>query len=1325
MRVFRGETYQIFLIGSGLLATALFGVFFYRELFPEYKIYQDDYVALEKFRATYSGQPIPPFKPGIKQIVMEKENKGPAEIDRCTSCHVALQFEHFSPTKIARDINGNIRLNEEGYPLQEKNENYVYYHLDQKIRELKEKGDETAAAKLEGLKFAEVGEHTYDVTKVLKMHPLMGKETRPFEFHPIEEYGCTSCHNGNGRGLTTEKAHGPVFDGHYEAEFMGYKPHFLEKDEENDPIFSKVFNDKPGHSLLFMTTPLYVNNLIEARCIQCHKTTADEFQNSVNSVRLAVKGIEKKAAAIRSGLQEDIQAFIALKSLEKILKDNPLPKAIAILQEKEKNPALSDQERETYANNIERLKRYKDSGEALKQAEKSLNELAGDAKAQIAVSEILEKNKGDIDEVYSLILAPLKELAPKSALAKKTEALKFQRDLEKHARETQTSVQETVLDQNVISSFKTDIDLLTSTYQKGRSLFLAQGCYACHRIAGLSRAGVGPELTKEGLKYPWFVKESIVWPQADLKTSTMPNMKIDHEEVEALTTFLLAQTGKRKSDSETGHKVAIQEWEAGRKNEWEKPIPPSKLNDLRYSMTVFATEGCAACHRLKGFESSIGFAKGKEKEGREWFERLFPEEIVGSDIVKAIDLHAREIDELLVKKSGEEALLDAIEKDHPGLIESYYSNFKFAKRAKGSAFKKLPKEEEAKETVLWQERVHKALMAYIQEYGLGRLIGPRPNWSGVYRSDEWLMEHFRNPSALVARSIMPVFPFDDSKFWALTKMLDTLGIRNKEAIREEWRRDGFNPELAYGMLCSQCHGDFLQGNGPVSEWIYPIPKNLRNANFLRNLTKERAAESIMHGVMGTPMPPWGEIGEGKAESAKTAVLSQEEIRQLVDWLYSSLPGSTVIRGQEEVPKWNYTPDDAIKDLREKDLKELLKKKEAKQARVDVRRDILYAAVTPVLPSKTSQPALVEEIFDIVPHEGSYVDKKGYYIKREYYTEENLRKGQAVFDLNCAVCHGKDADGRGLRAQAMVDAKPRMLTNLEWLGTRDDLRLLRSIKYGVPGTSMTPWGDVTSGLQRMQLVMYIRTLSEEGVLKEKLKEASYKTFDAKVLVLEEARSHLNPLIDQETAVLKDSRSRLSAIRSNPADDVKESDIAAYISKELKAEKQLVKLQGLDNLLMDLISEIRGEKQDFSTAGGSIISMIGSGEVFDTYLALLSTYKTPLAFKDGKLLIGKTEETKIKREELKKTLFEKLEGKISEAEAEVVTLKGKVQTPDIQERLSELASRIGQYRKLINKIAYAISKSEKREAKENVDINAFNEAPLSNTFIQSAEKKVLEK
>ena len=96
----------------------------------------------------------------------------------------------------------------------------------------------------------------------------------------------------------------------------------------------------------------------------------------------------------------------------------------------------------------------------------------------------------------------------------------------------------------------------------------------------------------------------------------------------------------------------------------------------------------------------------------------------------------------------------------------------------------------------------------------------------------------------------------------------------------------------------------------------------------------------------------------------------------------------------------------------------------------------------------------------------------YYIKKEYYAPENIAQGKAFFELNCAVCHGTEADGTGPRASEMKEAKPRMLINLDWGEYRDDLRLLRSIKYGVPGTAMTPWGDLTSSLQRLQLVIFI-------------------------------------------------------------------------------------------------------------------------------------------------------------------------------------------------------------------------------------------------------------
>jgi len=199
------DYFQITLIVLGFIATLLFAVFVWREAFPEYKIYQKNYVALEKFRSTYTGEAPPDFSIGIKQIVILKEDKGPAKIDRCISCHVALEYSHFSATKIARDLNGNIIYNEDGIPKQITNEDDVWARLDLEILKLEKSNQNSEAEKLRSLKTAHVNGNIFDVKKVLKMHPLMGAETRPFEFHPIEEYGCTSCHNGNGLGLTTIK----------------------------------------------------------------------------------------------------------------------------------------------------------------------------------------------------------------------------------------------------------------------------------------------------------------------------------------------------------------------------------------------------------------------------------------------------------------------------------------------------------------------------------------------------------------------------------------------------------------------------------------------------------------------------------------------------------------------------------------------------------------------------------------------------------------------------------------------------------------------------------------------------------------------------------------------------------------------------------------------------------------------------------------------------------------------------------------------------------------------------------------------------------------
>lgn len=1010
-----GRAFQYSLIIVTLLVGAFLSLFLLRELKPEYRLYQHAFAKLEQLRAKVEHTEPSVFNFGVKQIVLTQPNGAPEIIDRCTSCHVALDVESYSPTRLAKDVNGEIMRDGEGVPIQVPNEHYVFTLLDSAIEDAKD--DPKRRAELETLRHIEHDGRTVPAAKVLMMHPLMGREERPFQLHSPEEIGCTSCHNGNGRALTSEKAHGPVFDGTYEPSFEGTEKHFLQRDAHNDPAFSRVFNHKPGHSLLFQTTPLFVGGLIESSCIQCHLNSKELLGQEKTGTLTRALALDQQR--LEASLNADTNALHDVQFLQTEIAEKGLPATLMLLTERAADPTLSKTVRARYA---KQKKWLEDNAHLIPQA---LQEHA------LEVQQLIDQHQKAL----------------------------------KNLQEQTQRVQTATLPASEVGALL-EIDRLTPTYLLGEQEFFWQACYACHRIAGLTRGGVGPDLTQAGFAYPWFLKLKLRWPQGSFPTSRMPNMHLDHRELEALTTFLLAQKGQRQVFSDIDYKNSIKAWDEGKKREWEAPIPPTDIQKIDHGMQIFATEGCAACHRLRGFSSSVGFALAQdnsvqeEQKQREWFTTLIPELVGASDIpgtliAERLQAHADKIDRTIIANAKKEGELDRLHAQYPELLISFYSPFAYAMRAKNH-------ELTGEALQAWQDRVQRVLMMYIQEYGLGRLVGPRLNWSGIYRSKPWLMQHFYDPAGMVPRSLMPPFRFDATKFSALTFMLEALGQKNLAADRLRWRTQGFQPQVAYELYCSQCHGaSSRRDEAPLLEWIYPLPKNLRNSTFLSSLTRALMIESIMHGVKGTPMPPWGEVhGETPLDTSSPhnqPLLTQAEVQQLVDWLLHSVPSTT----KQSVPKWDYTPKDVLKDLaREKE-------------RIN--------GQTPI-----DAPLTVETLFTGI--------QDGYYIHPHFATPENLAAGQRFFVENCAVCHGVEGGGDGPRASEMSDAKPRILTNIHWLDTRDDLRLLRSIKYGVPGTSMVAWGDATSMLQRLQLTLYIRHLSKELKRRDELTQALYMAYE---------------------------------------------------------------------------------------------------------------------------------------------------------------------------------------------------------------------------------------
>lgn len=90
------------------------------------------------------------------------------------------------------------------------------------------------------------------------------------------------------------------------------------------------------------------------------------------------------------------------------------------------------------------------------------------------------------------------------------------------------------------------------------------------------------------------------------------------------------------------------------------------------------------------------------------------------------------------------------------------------------------------------------------------------------------------------------------------------------------------------------------------------------------------------------------------------------------------------------------------------------------------------------------------------------------------------KGQALFERNCSVCHGKD--GRAdAPVSGLLSPRPRNFTDPVEMGRVTVDRMYRAIKEGRPGTAMAPWVDVLSETEIGDVIDYIHSLGRSGQL----------------------------------------------------------------------------------------------------------------------------------------------------------------------------------------------------------------------------------------------------
>ena len=88
--------------------------------------------------------------------------------------------------------------------------------------------------------------------------------------------------------------------------------------------------------------------------------------------------------------------------------------------------------------------------------------------------------------------------------------------------------------------------------------------------------------------------------------------------------------------------------------------------------------------------------------------------------------------------------------------------------------------------------------------------------------------------------------------------------------------------------------------------------------------------------------------------------------------------------------------------------------------------------------------------------------------------DSVAKGKKMFMQGCAICHGDRGRGDGTAAIAL-EASPRDLADAEFMGSRTDKKLFKTITEGM--NEMPSFEEAYTEEERWHIINYVRTLSQ--------------------------------------------------------------------------------------------------------------------------------------------------------------------------------------------------------------------------------------------------------
>jgi len=398
----------------------------------------------------------------------------------------------------------------------------------------------------------------------------------------------------------------------------------------------------------------------------------------------------------------------------------------------------------------------------------------------------------------------------------------------------------------------------TPLVARGRQLFFEKACYGCHRIEGLSRGTLGPDLTEVGKKwridYLW---GHTVNPRDYSAVSFMPKFDLTDDEIKALVVFLKSRRGMNFSETTMEqYKARLQQISLTPGAGGAADSTPS----VAHGEQLFAQRSCTACHKSGDKDGKVSPDLSYEGLIRDdnWLMEHFkePRSRIPDSIMPVFGFSEADCRSIAVYlesrktpptfKSGEEI--------YKGLCARCHGE---KGDGKGVTYLYLdPAPRDLTKAAFMNSKPDERLLASLKDGVAGTSMPP---WERV------LSEQQRKD---VLAYVFQNFVKEPRQKLKDRKVPET----NPVAFTPESVSAG---EHIFLERCTGCHGRKADGKGPNSLDISPRPRNLRNSAFINSASDKRLFTSISYGVEGTAMPSWIDYG-----------LSQQDVGNLINFVRS-------------------------------------------------------------------------------------------------------------------------------------------------------------------------------------------------------------------------------------------------------------------------------------------------------------------------------------------------------------------------------------------------------------------------------------------------------